>query len=129
MLLYFYLILSAALLPILNNFIDIFRQSYSWWAVPLLFVGFFVVFIILHFVLLVLAFVPVSLKSNGEKGTKFYRFIVNIFAKPVCPILTAAESSILGTAANMFKIAGSVIVYGTTSAFIYSVIYWITMLL
>ncbi|MBR3802090.1 MAG: SpoVA/SpoVAEb family sporulation membrane protein [Clostridia bacterium] len=58
-----------------------------------------------------------------------HRFIVNFFAKPVCPILTVAESNILGTAANMFKIAGPVIVYGTTSAFIYSVIYWITMLL
>ena len=93
--LYFYLILSAALLPILNNFIDIFRQSYSWWAVPLLFVGFFVGFIILHFVLLVLAFVPVSLKSNGEKGTKFYRFIVNI-SLPLAATLARVKINVTG---------------------------------
>ncbi len=39
------------------------------------------------------------------------------------------EGNILGTAANMFKIAGPVIVYGTAAAFVYGVIYWITMLL
>ena len=39
-----------------------------------------------------------------------------------------AEGNILGTAANMFKIAGPVIVYGTAAAFVYGVIYWITKL-
>ena len=38
------------------------------------------------------------------------------------------EGKILGTAANMFKIAGPVIVYGTAAAFVYGVIYWITKL-
>ncbi|MBR3802088.1 MAG: stage V sporulation protein AC [Clostridia bacterium] len=38
------------------------------------------------------------------------------------------EGNILGTAANMFKIAGPVIVYGTAAAFVYGVIYWITTL-
>ncbi len=38
------------------------------------------------------------------------------------------EGKILGTAANMFKIAGTVIVYGTAAAFVYGVIYWITTL-
>ncbi|MBQ5823260.1 MAG: SpoVA/SpoVAEb family sporulation membrane protein, partial [Clostridia bacterium] len=38
------------------------------------------------------------------------------------------EGKILGTAANMFKIAGPVIVYGTAAAFVYGVIYWITTL-
>lgn len=36
-----------------------------------------------------------------------------------------AEGNILGTAANMFKIAGPVIVYGVTAASIYGVVYWI----
>jgi len=36
-----------------------------------------------------------------------------------------SEGKILGTAANMFKIAGPVIVYGTASAFVYGVIYWV----
>ncbi len=37
-----------------------------------------------------------------------------------------SEGNILGTAANMFKIAGPVIVYGTAAASIYGVIYWVT---
>ena len=39
-----------------------------------------------------------------------------------------SEGNILGTAANMFKIAGPVIVYGTAAAFVYGVIYWICTL-
>lgn len=39
-----------------------------------------------------------------------------------------AEGNILGTAANMFKIAGPVIVYGTAAAFVYGVIYWVSKL-
>lgn len=35
------------------------------------------------------------------------------------------EGRIFGTAANMFKIAGPVIVYGTAAAFVYGVIYWV----
>lgn len=36
-----------------------------------------------------------------------------------------AEGYVLGMAANMFKIAGPVIVYGTVSSVIYGIIYWI----
>ncbi len=36
------------------------------------------------------------------------------------------EGSILGTAANIFKLAGPVILYSTAAAFVYGVIYWIT---
>ena len=36
------------------------------------------------------------------------------------------EGFILGVGANMFKIAGPVIVYGTVASVIYGVIYWIT---
>ena len=37
-----------------------------------------------------------------------------------------AEGFILGVGANMFKIAGPVIVYGTVASVVYGVIYWIT---
>ena len=37
-----------------------------------------------------------------------------------------AEGFVLGVGANMFKIAGPVIVYGTVASVIYGVIYWIT---
>ncbi len=40
-----------------------------------------------------------------------------------------AEGFVLGVGANMFKIAGPVIVYGTVASVIYGVIYWITTLL
>ena len=46
----------------------------------------------------------------------------------VCPILTAAEGFVLGVGANMFKIAGPVIVYGTVVSVVYGIIYWITTL-
>ena len=39
-----------------------------------------------------------------------------------------AEGFVLGLGANMFKIAGPVIVYGTVASIIYGVIYWITTL-
>ena len=42
--------------------------------------------------------------------------------------LTAAEGFVLGVGANMFKIAGPVIVYGVSASVIYGVIYWITTL-
>lgn len=38
------------------------------------------------------------------------------------------EGFILGVGANMFKIAGPVIVYGTVASVIYGVIYWVTTL-
>ena len=38
------------------------------------------------------------------------------------------EGFVLGVGANMFKIAGPVIVYGTIASVIYGVIYWITTL-
>ncbi len=76
--LYLYLILSAALIPILNNFFDILRQGYSWWLVPVLFVGFFIGFILLHVIVFILSFLFVKLDSPQEKGAKYYRFLAKI---------------------------------------------------
>lgn len=39
------------------------------------------------------------------------------------------EGFILGMSANLFKIAGPVIVYGTIASVVYGVIYWVTTLL
>ena len=39
-----------------------------------------------------------------------------------------SEGLVLGMAANMFKIAGPVIVYGTVASVIYGVIYWVSTL-
>lgn len=73
---YVYLIVSAALIPLLNNFFDILQESYSWWLVPLLFIGFFTGFIILQ----LLAFVFTIITANHEKETdawdKPFRFLL-----------------------------------------------------
>lgn len=75
---YVYLVLSAALVPILNNFFDILKQSYSWWLVPVLFVGFFLGFVLLHAIWLLLSFAFVRLDSNQDKGAKYYRFVLKM---------------------------------------------------
>ena len=41
----------------------------------------------------------------------------------------SSEGYILGTGANLFKIAGPVIVYGTVASVIYGVIYWIIQII
>ncbi len=76
--LYLYLILSAVLIPVLNNFFDIFRQEYSWWLVPVLLIGFFIGFIILHIIVFILSFLSVSYNSSQDKGAKYYRFLAKI---------------------------------------------------
>ncbi len=47
----------------------------------------------------------------------------------MCHNLTQAEGYVLGVGANMFKIAGPVIVYGTVASVVYGVIYWLIDLL
>lgn len=48
----------------------------------------------------------------------------------VSPALDSkGEGFILGVGANMFKIAGPVIAYGTLASVIYGVIYWITKII
>ncbi len=42
------------------------------------------------------------------------------------PKLTQAEGFVLGVGANIFKIAGPVIAYGTLASVVYGVVYWIT---
>ena len=39
-----------------------------------------------------------------------------------------SEGFVLGVGANMFKIAGPVIVYGTVASVVYGIIYWVTTL-
>lgn len=82
---YFYLVLSAVLIPILNNFFEILRQGYSWWLVPLMFVGLFLCFVILHLGLFILCFALVSFKSSKDSGAKYYRFIL----KHTLPLIVA----------------------------------------
>ncbi len=50
----------------------------------------------------------------------------NAIASPA--IEFKSEGFVLGLGANMFKIAGPVIVYGTVASVVYGLIYWITTL-
>lgn len=73
---YVYLVASVVLVPLLNNFLPILQQAYSWYLVPLLVVGFFLTFVILHLAWFLLSFAFVSFKSNQDNGAKYYRFVL-----------------------------------------------------
>lgn len=73
---YVYLLVSAALIPILNNFFDILRQDYSWWLVPVLFIGFFVCFILLQLGLFALMIQFTNMEKSPDKDVKLFRFLI-----------------------------------------------------
>lgn len=74
---YIYLVLSAALIPILNNFFDILRQHYSWWLVPLLFIAFFLGLVIIHLIITVIWIFTIR-TDKPVKNRKLFRRWVNI---------------------------------------------------
>lgn len=75
---YVYLVLSAVLIPVSDIFFAVLRESYSWWLIPLLFVGFFIGLVILHLAVFALSVAFVNVNSPAERGAKYYRFAVNI---------------------------------------------------
>ena len=75
MLLGIYLVISAGLTLILGNFFDILRESYSWWLVPTLLVGFTLGLLIIHALLIVLTVITTNL-NKPPKMTSFFRWLV-----------------------------------------------------
>lgn len=75
---YFYLISSAILIPVLNNFFAILGKSYSWWLVPVLLVGFFVGLVLLHAIVFAVSFMIGGQKTSPDKFAKYYRFLAKI---------------------------------------------------
>lgn len=73
---YVYIVLSAALIPISNVFFDVLEEGYSWWLAPLLFIGFFAVFVILHLLFLAASSLFISVDKSADKGSGFYRTLV-----------------------------------------------------
>jgi 1-acyl-sn-glycerol-3-phosphate acyltransferase len=73
---YFYIVLSAALVPILNNFFEILRQPYSWWIVPVLFIGFILLFIIVQFAIFAAMIQFTNLNKPVDKGERLFRFLL-----------------------------------------------------
>ena len=74
--LYIYLIISAALIPIINNFFDILKQPNSWWLVPLIFISFFVGFVILQFAIVMIMVFTTNLQKSPDKGAKLFRALL-----------------------------------------------------
>lgn len=74
---YVYIIVSAALIPILNNFFPIMKESYSWWLMPLLLIGFILIFIILQLLTFALM-IQFTNRKKPPKNTTFFRFLVKI---------------------------------------------------
>lgn len=85
--LYFYLVASVALIPLLNNFFDILRQPYSIWLVPLLFVGFFIGFLLLHAIVLFFSVVFIRLDSPQGRFSNYIRTLVTVTLRLIIPML------------------------------------------
>lgn len=73
---YAYIIISAALIPLLNNFFDILKEPYSWWLVPILLIGFTLCFLILQFAILVFSILITDINKPVTKNYKFFRFLL-----------------------------------------------------
>ncbi len=73
---YFYLVASAALIPILNNFFEILRKPYSWWLAPVLLVAFFIGFILIQMAVFALTILFTDMKKPPKGSSKFFRFLV-----------------------------------------------------
>lgn len=83
--LYVYIIMSAALVPILNNFFPIFHRPYSWWLAPILFIGFFVAMVIIQLAIFALTIQFTNLNKAPDRKAKFFRFLL----KQSLPIIVA----------------------------------------
>ncbi len=73
---YIYLIASAILMLCGEWVFGIFRQTWSFITVPLIFIGLFLGFIIMHVIFFVLAVVLVRKKEVTKKSETFYRTLV-----------------------------------------------------
>ena len=72
---YVYLVISAALIPILDNFFEILRHSYSWWLVPLLFIVFFLGLVIIHLLITVVWILTIRTDRPVKSRPAFRRWV------------------------------------------------------
>ena len=76
--LYVYLVVAAATVPILNNFFPILRHNYSVWLVPVLFIAIFLCLTIIHLLLFVAFGYAVNLNKPANRFSRLYRGIVKL---------------------------------------------------
>lgn len=73
---HFYLLFSAVAVLISDKFWPVFRQSYSWWLVPVLILAIFIALVILQFVVFVTMILTTNMKKAPGKGERFFRFLI-----------------------------------------------------
>ncbi len=83
---YFYIVSSAVCMLALNNFYDIFHRSYSWWLIPVMFIGIVLVLVIIQ----LLIFGAMILCTNVKKERKRSSTVFRAMAKISLPIIAAA---------------------------------------
>lgn len=81
-----YALIAAVSTLVFNIPFDVFGQSYSWWAVPLIIVGVFLALIVLHIATLAISVLLVDL-NKPARDTNFFRALVNAFLKMAFPLL------------------------------------------
>lgn len=81
-----YVVVSAAVMLLLDIPFDVFTSRWSWVTAPLMFVGICLGFIILHIALLALSIQLVDL-NKPPKDSDLFRFWVNGFLKIALPLL------------------------------------------
>lgn len=75
--LWIYTVASAALVLLSNNFFEVFQKGYSWWLVPLLFIGFWLAFILIHAIVVVVSILLVRLDCPPKGLSRYYRCLIN----------------------------------------------------
>ncbi|MBP3706895.1 MAG: 1-acyl-sn-glycerol-3-phosphate acyltransferase [Clostridia bacterium] len=76
--LYFYIVTAVALVPVLDNFFPILKESYSWWLTPVLAFSIFLSFLILHAAFLAICIQSVNLKKPPDPGSRFLRRYITL---------------------------------------------------
>ena len=75
---YIYTVLSALTLVVLNGFCGIFSREWSWWAVPLIFLGIILGLIIIQLLIFVGLIFVTDINKERKKGSPVFRFFVKI---------------------------------------------------
>ena len=81
-----YAVVATVITLLLDIPFEIFRQSYSWWLVPVILIGAFFALILLHVAVLAISIVMVDL-NKSPLDTNFFRALVKGFLQIAFPVL------------------------------------------
>lgn len=73
---HFYFLFSVVAVLLGENFFPIFRQSYSWWLVPVLILGIFLLLVLIQFICFGLMLITTNTKKKPGIGEGFFRFLL-----------------------------------------------------